>query len=277
MTIKNLVVVGNCYSHEIKRLLLSNKWLKENYNINVFFNYLGSPSEEYIKSLQEADFVICQNVKNIKYYVPSFVSENICSDATLYKFEFFRFNGFWPISSATARLSDWFWYPTDEFGDDLQYDDYIGMEIDRSIIVENFESQMEALLKIDHDMDYQPYNYFSKILHSTPTYSDHWHPTPVMFFPLAREVLLRLGSPDDYLDCDAESLININRRRLIFKSVGDELGLEYNYLEKFKFFDQNLSPEEYYYFSKFLTSNEFLSGLQGMNDLHNKLKMFLGL
>lgn len=158
----------------------------------------------------------------------------------------------------------------------MSFRDYINMDVDRTLIASHFDRSINQLRRMDEGMNYKPFQIFSKLWSAVPTYSDYWHPTPILFVPLVKDVLYLLNFSNIDIDELGESLINLNRRRLILNSVGEYLELQYDFLSKFKFFDFIISPEEYYYFAKYLKSQDILPRLESMADLNDQLKIFLG-
>jgi|688.fasta_scaffold643704_1 hypothetical protein len=252
---KKCLILSNCFNREYTRFLKTSERFNTEYEITSITTYNTKPNQNYITTLKDSDLIISQNVKNINEYTNIFISQNIKPNAIHIKTEFWRFNGFWSYKSINERKSDGFWFPTDEFIDDLSFDQYMNFDLDEKKVKANFEVELEKLNELDKLSDIKIYPIFMANYKNKRLFSDHYHPMPFIFKHVTNEILKICGINDHVDELNANST-NSERYRLITNTSNNILGINPNSDPNlFIYFGKEISREKYYEFTKFLQTN----------------------
>lgn len=247
-------------------------------NIHIVSTYLNSSANSVEELIRDADIIVSQNPKVGHWANYGAIKHLFKSNVKYLQLEFWRFNGFWPVSSKLERVNPHFWFPVDEFIDSLSFEDYMNYEVGTKKIIENFELNLEKLENIDRQSDISMLDFVIKNYKSSKVLSDEWHPYPSFFEELARRILDDLGI--EYNDVGAPPLpmgINNDRHRIIQTSVVNELGLSYDeYHKDLFYFGKKISLESFYYFSSEISSEEHIRNIVTQNELKKRFYAFLG-
>ncbi|WP_146178960.1 WcbI family polysaccharide biosynthesis putative acetyltransferase [Limnohabitans sp. Jir61] len=270
---KSCLLIANCFVSELQRHLSQSQIFIDEYDFSIVSTYT-QPPENYLSLLSNADLVISQNVKNIDYFKNSFISENLKKNALHISTEFWRFDGFWPVTSQNHRKNNWFWFPVDEFGLDLSFSDYMNYQVDDDLIDANFFSELNKFREIDQYSSIKIAPLFESIYKNERTFSDHWHPMPVFFLYICQEILRQLNISDKLKPMLANS-INGNRYRLINNSIRNKLGLNFSD-GRLIFLGRDISTEEYFNYAKHVQSKGFIDSPDfSMKDFSNEFNLFM--
>lgn len=268
---KKFLIVANCFAWEYHRHLCHYDFITSQFQFEVFTTYVQKPNVNFFNALKSADVVLCQNVKSIIEYSPEFIRANVKKEGVVIVTEFWRFDGYWPYKSTLERKCPYFWFPVDEFGQDLSFHDYINFPLVRSEVVCHYESELEKLRQLDNNSDIRIFDFILSGMNSNRLFSDHWHPMPQIICYVLNRVFEILS-----IDFTFSPLlpvgINNNRHRLILHSVKEFLNVGFPD-EKFYFLGKLLSSEQYFDFSVFLRKKG-LETITSFKDLEDNFSTF---
>lgn len=269
----NLLILGNCFSFEIKRSLLQYDDFSADYKkVDIISTYLSNGlNQDTIEIIKSADLIITQNPKEGHWANTKKIIPYMKISATLIKTEFWRFNGFWPNKSKLERVNPYFWFPVDEYNQNYSFEEYINIDINANLILNNFNCEIEKLNKIDSESDISMFDFFYKNHKKTLIFSDEWHPYPIFFQELAKRIVLFLGyKENDNLPQLNPLGINNDRHRIVPTSVLETLGVSNKiYRDDIVYFGKKISIKDYYYFCKSISSLEALNKIKNQKDLVN--------
>ena len=271
---KNLLIIANCFGGEYWRHLASVAKIREEFSPTFVSTYEQTPDARYHALLEDADVIVSQNVKNIPAYANAYIAEHKKQNALHVSTEFWRFDGYWPYSSASHRINDWFWFPVDEFGTEISYENYMNHELDRVVVREHFETELEKLREIDGRSDISIMEFFMANHQNDRLFSDHWHPLPPIYKRVAEELLNRLDIKGQIPDLPADG-VNDCRHRLILRSVRESLRLRFGE-ETFTFLGRRITPEDYFYFARFLLKSPGFVDLPSIQAVKARFDDFFG-
>ena len=271
---KKCLILANCFVQEYVRHLSQSKEFVDEYEITTISTYTQIPDLGFEEKLKNADLIITQNVINIPEYTNEYIKKNKKNTSLHIVTEFWRFDGFWSYKSPNERKNNWFWFPTDEFGDCLSFREYMNYEIDAKKIIDKFENEIEKLKDIDSNSDIKIFDLFINNYKYERLFTDHWHPTPIILSHVTNEVLKMIGIKEVVPTLPPTGM-NSNRYRLITNHVKDVLKIDRNSNDdELIFFGKKVTTETYYNFTKYLQSdNSYL--IMDMNSIQNKFNNFL--
>lgn len=271
---KKCLIVANCFADEYVRLLRSSESFIKNYDIKTFTTYVNKPSQDYLSSLRTADLIISQDVKNIPEYTSTYIREHKKVAAIYFTTAFWRFDGYWSYKSSNERVSNWFWFPTDEFGRGLKFHDYINHSIDINVCKAKYESELDKLIAIDREVDIRIFDYFIALHQESRLFTDHWHPVPSIIRYATQQILRQIGI-EDSLEVFPPNFVNSYRYRLILNSTKSYLNLSFSDQNMY-FFDKYITTEEYFNFTQHLQQDSNLVDIISLDYIKNKFSIFMG-
>lgn len=253
---QKLVVLMNCAGLEIMRHANSSQLFLDKFNCEFFSSYELNDTErknKFTESAKTADVILTQNIKKVEGLTYDEVVNLATRKCHIIKIEYWRFDGFWPISLPTAWPGFWFLPSELGFPKDGSFDEYMSLPIDRQLIKDNFEAECDRLHKIDLLSDIKIYPLFERSYVNKNTFSDYNHPCSFLFHHVTNIILEMLGI-DEKIPLLSNHGINDNRHRLILNNVYDTLGLKFD-RDNICYFGNKISQKEFFEFSQFLMSN----------------------
>ncbi|MDP4024539.1 WcbI family polysaccharide biosynthesis putative acetyltransferase [Methylobacterium sp. NEAU 140] len=248
---KNLVVVMNCQGQEVIRYLRSSRNISCQYNLTYISSIVlkddESAKQAALATLSTAHVVIAQDVTSVAWLRNDAIAQVIPKHCRFFRFCFWRFYGFWPVSA--TRFHDQMWYVADEFGPSPDFRGYAQNSVPPEVIVRNFEEQVEKFAYIERFSEIKMLPFFLDNYRSNKIFTDEWHPTSFFFFVVARYILAELGLPVDVELLPDDGVDNF-RHRLVLDAVTEELGLTYDQ-SLIQFHDTCLDRETLYDYFKF--------------------------
>jgi len=108
---QKLVVLMNCAGLEIMRHANSSQLFLDKFNCEFFSSYELNDTErknKFTESAKTADVILTQNIKKVEGLTYDEVVNLATRKCHIIKIEYWRFDGFWPISLPTAWPGFWF-------------------------------------------------------------------------------------------------------------------------------------------------------------------------
>ena len=272
--IKKVLGIANCFRAEFREHLSQSEQFLREYEWQDISTYQEIPDQNYLDKLRNADVIISQNVKSITEYTQEYILRNKKNSAIYIPLDFWRFDGFWCYGNEHKYNN--FWFPSNEFGDGISFNDYMNYPLKPSLVLNFFSEQLEKFESIDKCSSISMLHYFKTNYKHTRVFSDHWHPMSCFYQHLCNEILSKIGI--DKIDSWSDIFFTTTERyRIIINSVSEILSIEPQKTdEKINFLGEYLTVEEYWEFSKYLHLKNIISNEVSMVLIAMSLRDFLG-
>ena len=153
----------------------------------------------------------------------------------------------------TRSDNPFIWFPVDEFGEGLTFDEYNNIVVEPNFVLKHFREQLIKFMAIDAMSDISMIDFVLKNLFYRKIFSDYWHPMPCFFNNLASKIahLANLPLCNNIVNTLPMG-INGDRHRLVPSSILKIIGIPADvYQEDIFYFGKKISVKTFYDFSVF--------------------------
>jgi len=243
-----LVLFLNCYAEQIKYYLDLLLCIRKKFNnIKLITTYENLYNASILNSFKTCDYIICSNIKNYEHLTVNNLKKMMKPSCKIIVFEFFRFNGFYPLKDIPHNNN--LWIIDDSFLKSNNFDEYINYMIQPDIIKQNFNLSLKKLKNMSKNSDIKVYDFFISNYKTKLLYRDHWHMSHIFLLYIIKQILV-------LLDIKVESHIVDNipehyeygfkfRYRPILNCVKDVLNLRF-IDDNINFFNKVISKKQFY-------------------------------
>jgi hypothetical protein len=249
---KQIWLVLNCYGLEIMAYFNNIPEIRDNYKVDLILNYENLNNDSVFYKIKDADYLIMNNVKNYENLKPSTLKLYVKDTCRIIVTEFLRFSGFHPLKNLNSKNNMLSIYD-ESFEKSNTYDEYINYQIDKKLIIDNFNDSVEKLKLLDEQSDLKFFDFFMKNYKTKLLIRDKHHCTEIF---MKHIVICLLDKMEIHVDPDCVNNLNIElswgfkfRYSPILNCIKECLNLEFND-DDIDFYNKKIRKEDFYHFIK---------------------------
>lgn len=224
----NVVLYSNCAGNIIQHMFNSHTYTRDKFIIHYIINYEQldkNMTAEHKQLLESCDIFLYQPFNqhySYSEYDIEKVKQLLKPTCLILRINYYRFKGFWFESDykpyneyCNYKFLDYKYYGLHKdfinfVGDRAQTRNKIkNINIDRTLFLEYFQSELDQLKLLDDNSDVKMYDYFITNYKHKHLFHDVFHPTNLFFYEIFRQIVLKLtGHELLYEDMDFIHTLN---------------------------------------------------------------------
>lgn len=246
---KTILILMNCHGEEIHNYLNNIPEIFENFKIKFISTYSNLNNSSILSEISNCNILITNNVKNYELLNFSNIIKYVKPICIVIKIEWIRFNGFWPLTFTSHIL---FNYDESTISSN-NYEDYLNYQIDKNLIINNFNESLKKLKILDNDSDIKFYDFFLENYKYQQLFRDHNHLSHFFFKHVMKQIIVKI---DKNINLECIDKINFPytyghkfRYKQILNIVKQTLEIKFDD-DKLDFFNKTTTNEKFFYFLK---------------------------
>jgi len=286
---KTILIYSNCHGKQLIKFFEYHIYTKDKFKMIYLCNYENlnkqTVDQEHINLLKNCDIFIYQsfnkNYENSEYNIPK-IKMYLKQETIIIKVNFYKFNGFWYDSTYSPYNGNngFAFLKKDSYGIHNSFINFNGnkdeikdkidnLYIDKNIILNYFNSELEKFKKLDDDSDVKIYNYFINNYKQLYLFHDKYHPTNIFFYEIFIQIVYKLT--EHQLSSNDFDFINLLKESELTHWAAPVLPIIKKYLELsipdkiFIFFPNRFYMDIYDYYYIRLNQNNLKAYLDSLN------------
>jgi hypothetical protein len=238
----NIYVFANCHGVRYAEII-RNKSKIDLLTVEHDTSYANLKNFDSIKQkIRNADVLILQPITSYPEFSVENIKRHTKVDCLIIRIPFVRFWGFWPdvecVELTKFSEESVMFFP--KLVTTMSLDNYLTGPILKEEIVGHFDNEVEKLRRLEATGDIPFVDHFLECFQKTPMFNDPYHPTIPFINYLTNKIIEKIII-EKQVDVDFVPLSQAHKMkenvyfRPIRDSVAEELGLEFNLDQYFKY------------------------------------------
>lgn len=201
-----VVFVMNCQGEELAsymQLALPLLRTAPPVEIQIVVIYHNLDNLAVLDAVDDADVVICRNVKKIPAFTPESIRRRVKPTCRVLVMEYVFFDGFDPFRTSLSTWGHNVQFGVDQIEPTLTHepptlwDTFCKFEGDASVIRVHFNAALQRLALLDAASDIKFYDFFVQNYKHTRLFRNSGHPSPPLMMHLLQQILVHIGCEID--------------------------------------------------------------------------------